>query len=79
MEMTRMSYKVSVVIEQDDHGYYAWCPELPGCQTQGDTFDEIMANVREAVELYLETLDPEQRDACLSKEILTTSVEVAVA
>ena len=74
-----MSYKVSVIIEHDDHGYYACCPELPGCQTQGDSLDEVVTNAREAVELYLETLDPEERCACLSKEILTTSVEVAVA
>jgi predicted RNase H-like HicB family nuclease len=32
-----MSYKVSAVIEEDAHGFYAYCPELPGCQTQGAT------------------------------------------
>ena len=74
-----MSYKATVVVELDDHGYYAWCPELPGCQTQGDTLDEVLANAREAVELYVETLSPEERCECLSKEILTTSIEVANA
>lgn len=48
--------KVGVVIEKDEHGYYAFCPELEGCQSQGDTFEEAMANIREAIELYLETL-----------------------
>jgi predicted RNase H-like HicB family nuclease len=51
-----MSYKISAVIEKDDFGYYAYCPELKGCQTQGDTFEEALANIKEAVELYLETL-----------------------
>lgn len=74
-----MSYKVSVVIEHDENGYYAWCPELPGCQTQGDTLDNVLANAREAVELYLETLPEAERAACLSKQILTTSLEVSVA
>jgi len=73
-----MSYKVSVVIEKDEDGYYAYAPELKGCQTQGDTLDEAMANVREAVELYLESLDPAQREELLSREILTGSVEVKV-
>jgi predicted RNase H-like HicB family nuclease len=73
-----MSYKVSVVIEKDEDGYYAYAPELKGCQTQGDTLDEAMANVREAVELYLESLDPAQREELLSKEILTGSVDVEV-
>jgi len=47
---------VSVVIERDENGYYAFSPELEGCQSQGDTFDEALANIREAVELYVETL-----------------------
>ncbi len=51
-----MNYKVSIVIEKDDCGYYAYCPELEGCQTQGDALDEVMANIKEAIELYLETL-----------------------
>ncbi|HEX7345078.1 MAG TPA: type II toxin-antitoxin system HicB family antitoxin [bacterium] len=74
-----MSAKVSVVIEKDEYGYYAYCPELEGCQTQGDTFEEVMANIKEAIELYLETLSKEERKAFLSQEILTTSLEVQVA
>jgi predicted RNase H-like HicB family nuclease len=50
-----MTYKVNVVIEKDEYGYYAYCPELPGCQTQGDSLDEILGNIKEAIELYLET------------------------
>jgi len=73
-----MTYKASVVIENDNFGYYAYCPDLPGCQTQGKTFEEAMKNIREAIELYLETLDIEERDAYLSKEIMTGSVEVSV-
>lgn len=52
-----MTRKVSAVIEKDEHGYYAHCPDLPGCQSQGDTFEEAVANIREAMDLYLETLD----------------------
>jgi predicted RNase H-like HicB family nuclease len=61
-----MSYKVSVVIEKDEHGYYAYCPELEGCQTQGNSLEEVMSNVREATELYLETLSEEERKELLS-------------
>ena len=74
-----MTYKVSIVVEQDDHGYYAYTPELTGCQSQGDTFEEIMANIREAIELYLETMSPADIKEALSKTIVTTSMEVAVA
>jgi predicted RNase H-like HicB family nuclease len=51
-----MSYKVNIIIEKDEFGYYAYCPELQGCQTQGDSLEEIMNNIKEAVELYIETL-----------------------
>jgi predicted RNase H-like HicB family nuclease len=74
-----MERQVSVVIEKDEQGYYAHCPELPGCQSQGADLDEILANIREAIELYLETLSAEERIACLSQEILTTTVKVRVA
>ena len=74
-----MSQKVSVVIEKDDCGYYAYCPELEGCQTQGDSIEEVMENIKEAIELYLETLSQEELKEVMSKEILTTALEVQVA
>lgn len=74
-----MSYKVSVVIEKDEYGYYAYSPELKGCQTQGGTLEEVIGNIREAIELYIETLSEDEKKALLSKEILTTTLEVTVA
>ncbi len=74
-----MLYKVGVIIENDEYGYYAYCPELKGCQTQGDSLEEILKNIKEAVELYLETLSEDERRKLLSKQILTTSLEVEVA
>jgi predicted RNase H-like HicB family nuclease len=74
-----MAHKVSIVIEKDEHGYYAYSPELEGCQTQGDSLEETIENVREAVALYLETLSSDEVRELLSKEILTTTIEVQVA
>ena len=71
-----MTRKASVLIEKDEHGFYAWCPELKGCQSQGATIEDALANIREAIELYLETLPEDERDSSLSREILTTTVEV---
>ena len=73
-----MSYKASVVIEKDEHGYYAYCPELDGCQTQGDSLEEVMANMKEALALYLETMEEEDIKERFSREILTTYMEVKV-
>ena len=71
--------KFSVIIERDAAGYYAYCPDLPGCQSQGDSMEEVVANIKEAVSLYLETLSPEELSVLVSKEIFSTTVEVSVA
>ena len=48
--------KWRVILEQDkETGDWAvWCPELPGCTSVGVTEEDAMANIREAIELYLE-------------------------
>ena len=45
----------TVVLEQEpDEGFVASVPALPGCVSQGDTREEALRNIREAIELYLE-------------------------
>ena len=48
--------KLLVVIHEDEHGYWAEVPQLPGCVSQGNTWDEICANITEAAEGALLTL-----------------------
>lgn len=71
--------KISVVIEKDEDGYYAFAPELPGCQSQGRTFEEAESNIKEAVEVYLETMAPEEREAIKKTSIYTTSYDFSYA
>lgn len=71
-----MPHKASVIIAKDEHGFYGWCPELKGCQSQGDSLEQAVANIKEAIELYLETPPADERDVLLSREILTTTVQV---
>ena len=50
--------KLKVVLEaSDEGGYTVYVPSLPGCISEGDTKDEALANIREAIELYLEPID----------------------
>jgi len=51
-----------VILEDESGGYIAVVPELPGCHTQGDSLDEVIRNVREAIGLYLETLSEEKKE-----------------
>ena len=46
--------KFSVIIEKDKDGYYAFCPELQGCYTQGDTYEEALENIKDAIRLHVE-------------------------
>ena len=49
--------KYRVVLQQDEDGLYvATCPALPGCLSQGETRDEVLLNIREAIEAYVESL-----------------------
>ena len=49
----------TAVIEKSEDGYYAYVPQLAGCLSQGDTLEEVMQNIQEAFELYVETIDKE--------------------
>ena len=47
--------KFRVVLEpSDEGGYTVYIPSLPGCISEGDTVEEALANIREAIELYLD-------------------------
>jgi len=48
-------YKFKVVIEQDeDKIYIASCPSLQGCYSQGDTMEEALENIKDAIKLHIE-------------------------
>lgn len=40
--------------KEDEGGYSVWIPSLPGCTSQGETFEEAMKNIKEALTLYLD-------------------------
>lgn len=46
-----------IIIERDKDGFYAECPALEGCSSQGSTYREALHNIKEAVQLYLEYLE----------------------
>jgi len=53
--------KLEVVLEpSDEGGYTAYVPSLPGCISEGETREEALANIREAIELYLEPVEDDR-------------------
>lgn len=51
------SYSVFYEADSENGGYVAFVPALPGCHSQGDTMEEAEQNIKEAIELYLESLE----------------------
>ena len=72
------NYKISVVIEKDEDGYYAYCPELQGCYSQGETYEEVIENIRDAIKLHIE--DRIDRGEKIPQPEMTslTTIEVAL-
>ena len=52
--------KLNVVKPSDDGGFTAIVPALPGCISEGNTREEAVENIREAIELYLEPVDDDR-------------------
>jgi predicted RNase H-like HicB family nuclease len=66
--------KLKVVLEaSDEGGYTAYVPSLPGCISEGDTREQAISNIREAIELYLE---PVEDDLTPSPDAEITEVAV---
>jgi len=72
------NYRFSVVIEKDKDGYYAICPELQGCYTQGDTYEETLENIADAIRLHLEDRLADGEEIPQPEQISLTSLEIAV-
>jgi len=47
-------YRFPAVIEKDEDGWFAMCPGLQGCCTQGDTYEEALENIKDAIRLHVE-------------------------
>ena len=66
-----MRYKVN--LKKTEEGYSVWVPGLPGCWSQGETEKEAMENIKDAIKVYLETVEE------LSNKEESRYVEVASA
>ena len=63
-------YNFPIIIERDEDGYFAFCPKSQGCYSQGDTYEEAMENIKDAVNLHVE-------DRIKTKEILPKTDSVS--
>jgi predicted RNase H-like HicB family nuclease len=71
-------YHFSVIVEKDEDGYYAYCPELQGCYTQGETYEEAIENIKDAINLHLEDIIQSGKQIPAPKIVSLTSLEVQI-
>ncbi len=72
------TYRYTIILEREaDGGFHAFCPTLKGCHSQGDSLDEAIANIREAIEAYLESITA-HGEPIPREDLLIKPVEVAM-
>jgi len=54
MHMKIGNLEFRIVVEKDENGYFAFCPELQGCYTQGNSYEEVIENIKDAIMLHIE-------------------------
>jgi predicted RNase H-like HicB family nuclease len=70
-------YRFTVVVERDEDGVYiASCPAMQGCHTQGDTYEEAVENLKDAIRLHIEAR--QQVGEAIPLEVAVDQVEVSV-
>lgn len=65
-------FVLPVVVEKDEDGYFVFCPLLQGCYTQGDSYEEAIGNIEDAIRLHLE-------DRLANNESIPTAEMVSLA
>jgi len=66
-----------VIIHHSKYGYDVECSVLPGCCSQGDTFDEAIENIKDAIKTYLDTVEElSKRKLGKNKKLIFVEVEV---
>lgn len=67
-----------VVIEGDVDGYFASCPALQGCYSQGDTYEEALKNIKDAIQLHIDDRLADGEEIPSPKLVSVSTVEVSV-
>jgi len=71
-------YRFPVIIEKDKNGYFAFCPELQGCYTQGNSYEETLRNIKDAISLHVEDRIEAGEEILQAESVSLTSLEIAV-
>ena len=79
MKKTTHTYHFPVVIEKDRDGYFAAVPSLQGCYSQGETYEQVLKNIEDAIRLHIEDRREDMEEIGEPRDVILSSVEVSVA
>lgn len=71
-------YNFPVVIEKDKNGYFVFCPAFQGCYSQGETYEEAVKNIKDAIKLHLVDRLASRESLPKEKSVSLSTVEIAV-
>lgn len=72
-----VEYHYTVIIEREEQGgYHAFCPALRGCHAQGETYEETIRNIEEAIKAYLESLKAHS-EPIPSEDVIIKPIKIA--
>lgn len=78
MKMTKKEYRFTIIVEPcEEGGYFAKCPAFQGCQVQGETFEETMSEMKNAIEAFIVDYR-EENEPLPNDDITVTTLKVAV-
>jgi antitoxin HicB len=69
-----MKFKIIIKPDMEDGGFNVSCPALPGCHSQGDSIDEAISNIQEAIQLCVEVLNERTCPASPGEQIFEVAV-----
>ena len=61
--------KYPVVVHKSEYGFDAHCPLLPGCHSQGDSLEDALENIKDAIQTYLEMISEEEKGSIYEVEV----------
>lgn len=67
-----------IIVESDPHGYFVSCPSLQGCYSQGETYEEAVENIKDAIRLHIEDRLADGEEIPEPVSVSLSTVEVAV-
>jgi predicted RNase H-like HicB family nuclease len=67
-----------IVLEADDNGYFVSCPALQGCYSQGETYEEAVENIKDAIRLHLDDRIANGEEIPEHLSVSLSTVEIAV-